>query len=47
MTNMLTIKLIVLGMIKEKEQSTYDFQKNVEYRNISKWVKVSNPSIYK
>lgn len=42
-----TIDLIVLGMIKEKEQSAYELQKNVEYRNISKWVKVSNPSIYK
>ena len=44
---MLTIDLIVLGMIKEKEQSAYELQKNVEYRNISKWVKVSTPSIYK
>jgi len=44
---MSTIDLIVLGMIKEKEQSAYDLQKNVEYRNISKWVKVSTPSIYK
>ncbi|WP_454960259.1 PadR family transcriptional regulator [Filifactor alocis] len=34
-------------MIKEKEQSAYELQKNVEYRNISKWVKVSTPSIYK
>lgn len=42
-----TIDLIVLGMIKEKEQSAYELQKNVEYRNISKWVKVSTPSIYK
>ena len=44
---MSTIDLIVLGMIKEKEQSAYDLQKNVEHRNISKWVKVSTPSIYK
>ena len=44
---MSVIDLIVLGMIKEKEQSAYDLQKNVEYRNISKWVKVSTPSIYK
>ena len=42
-----TIDLIFLGMIKEKEQSAYELQKNVEYRNISKWVKVSTPSIYK
>ncbi len=44
---MSAIDLIVLGMIKEKEQSAYDLQKNIEYRNISKWVKVSIPSIYK
>lgn len=44
---MSTIDLIVLGMVKEKEQSAYDLQKNIEYRNISKWVKVSTPSIYK
>ena len=44
---MSAIDLIVLGMIKEKEQSAYDLQKKVAYRNISKWVKVSTPSIYK
>ncbi len=44
---MSAIDLIVLGIIKEKEQSAYDLQKIVEYRNISKWVKVSTPSIYK
>lgn len=27
--------------------SAYDIQKIVEYRNISKWVKISTPSIYK
>ena len=42
---MSTIDLIVLGMIKEKEQSAYDLQKNVEHRNISKWVKVSTPVV--
>lgn len=44
---MATIDLIVLGMIKTQPQSAYELQKNVEYRNISKWVKVSTPSIYK
>lgn len=44
---MSAIDLIVLGMIKSQPQSAYDLQKNVEYRNISKWVKVSTPSIYK
>ena len=42
-----TIDLIVLGMLKKAPMSAYDIQKLVEYRNISKWVKISTPSIYK
>lgn len=44
---MATIDLIVLGMLKQESLSAYDIQKIVEYRNISKWVKISTPSIYK
>lgn len=44
---MAVIDLIVLGMLKKEPMSAYDIQKLVEYRNISKWVKVSTPSIYK
>lgn len=44
---MATIDLIVLGMLKKEDLSAYDIQKLVEYRNISKWVKISSPSIYK
>ncbi|MDE7327937.1 MAG: PadR family transcriptional regulator [Lachnospiraceae bacterium] len=44
---MAAIDLIVLGMLKKKPMSAYDIQKLVEYRNISKWVKISTPSIYK
>ena len=44
---MATIDLIVLGMLKKQLLSAYDIQKLVEYRNISKWVKISTPSIYK
>lgn len=44
---MATIDLIVLGMLKGQPLSAYDIQKLVEYRNISKWVKISTPSIYK
>lgn len=44
---MSTIDLIVLGMLEEQSLSAYDIQKSVEYRNISKWVKISTPSIYK
>lgn len=44
---MATIDLIVLGMLQKQSLSAYDIQKLVEYRNISKWVKISTPSIYK
>ena len=44
---MATIDLIVLGMLKKEPMSAYDIQKLVEYRNISKWGKISTPSIYK
>lgn len=44
---MATIDLIVLGMLKKEPMSAYEIQKLVEYRNISKWVKISTPSIYK
>lgn len=44
---MTTIDLIVLGIVKQEPLSAYDIQKLVEYRKISKWVKISTPSIYK
>lgn len=44
---MTTIDLIVLGMLKQDSLSAYDIQKQVEYRNISRWVRISTPSIYK
>lgn len=44
---MATIDLIVLGILKKEPLSAYDIQKLAEYRNISEWVKISTPSIYK
>ncbi|WP_195983664.1 PadR family transcriptional regulator [Clostridium sp. D33t1_170424_F3] len=44
---MATIDLIVLGILKKESLSAYEIQKLVEYRNISRWVKISTPSIYK
>lgn len=44
---MATIDLIVLGMLKQEPLSAYEMQKLVEYRNISQWVRISTPSIYK
>lgn len=44
---MATIDLVVLGMLKKEDLSAYDIQKQVDYRNLSRWVKISTPSIYK
>lgn len=44
---MSSINLIILGILKQEPQGAYDIQKAVEYRNLSKWVKFSTPSIYK
>lgn len=44
---MSAIDLIVLGMLKQQPLSAYDIQKQVEYRRISRWVRISTPSIYK
>ena len=44
---MAAIDLVVLGMLNRESLSAYDIQKLVDYRNISKWVKISTPSIYK
>lgn len=44
---MSTIDLIVLGLVKQRPQGAYDIQKELESRNISRWVRVSVPSIYK
>lgn len=41
------IDVILLGLLKNEPQSAYDLQKNVNYRNISYWVKISTPSIYR
>lgn len=44
---MSNIDLVILGMIKAQPQNAYEIKKNIEYRHISKWVRVSVPSIYK
>ena len=44
---MSNIDLVLLGLIKQKSQSAYDIKKNIEYRNIPRWVKISEQSIYK
>jgi len=44
---MSSIDLVILGIVLEKPQSAYDIQKDVEYHNLSRWTKISIPSIYK
>lgn len=44
---MSTIDLVILGIVSEKPQSAYDIQKDVEYHHLSRWTKISAPSIYK
>lgn len=44
---MSAIDLVVLGILKQQPMSAYDIQKAVDYRHISRWVKISTPSIYK
>lgn len=44
---MSSIDLVILGIVLEKPQSAYDIQKDVEYHNLSRWTKISVPSVYK
>ncbi len=44
---MSSIDLVILGMVMEKPQSAYEIQKDVEYHHLSRWTKISIPSVYK
>ena len=44
---MSSIDLVILGIVSERPQSAYDIQKDVEYHHLSRWTKISVPSIYK
>lgn len=44
---MSSIDLVILGIVLAKPQSAYDIQKDVEYHNLSRWTKISVPSVYK
>lgn len=44
---MSTIDLVILGIVDEKPQSAYDIQKDIEYHHLSRWTKISIPSIYR
>ncbi|WML32701.1 PadR family transcriptional regulator [Clostridium sp. OS1-26] len=44
---MSSINLIILGYLKDQEKSAYEMVKEFEVWNLTKWLKISNPSIYK
>ncbi len=44
---MSTIDLIILGSLYQSPKSAYDLQKQIETRNLSRWVKVGSFTVYK
>ncbi len=42
-----SINLIILGYLQNKEKSAYEMVKEFEIWNLTKWLKISTPSIYK
>lgn len=44
---MSSIDLVILGMVAERPQSAYEIQKDVEYHHLSRWTKISVPSVYR
>ncbi len=44
---MSTIDLIILGSLCQSPKSAYDLQKQIETRNLSRWVKVGSFTVYK
>lgn len=41
------ISLVILGILQQKPLSAYDIQKLLEFRNLTRFVKISTPSVYK
>lgn len=44
---MSSIDLVILGIVMERPQSAYDIQKDVEYHHLSRWTRISVPSVYR
>lgn len=44
---MSTIDLIILGSLCQSPKSAYDLQKQIESRNLSRWVKIGSFTVYK
>lgn len=44
---MSTIDLIILGSLCQSPKSAYDLQKQIEFRNLSRWIKIGSFTVYK
>ncbi len=44
---MSTIDLVILGSLYQSPKSAYDLQKQIEARNLSRWVKIGSFTVYK
>ncbi len=44
---MSTIDLIILGSLYQSPKSAYDLQKQIEARNLSRWIKIGSFTVYK
>lgn len=44
---MSTIDLILLGSLCQSPKSAYDLQKQIEARNLSRWIKIGSYTVYK
>jgi len=42
-----SINLIILGYLQNKEKSAYEMVKEFDIWSLTKWLKISNPSVYK
>jgi Predicted transcriptional regulators len=41
------VDLVLLGFLQDAPAGAYEIQKMIEFRNLSNWVRVSAPSVYK
>ncbi|MFP4016780.1 MAG: PadR family transcriptional regulator [Halanaerobiales bacterium] len=44
---MSSINIIILGLLMEKPMSAYEMTKQIEYRKMKDWLKISEPTVYK
>ena len=44
---MSTVDLMLLGVLMQEPKNAYEMKKEMEYRNIQQWIRISCPSVYK